>query len=274
MKLYLLILFSIFSIITSIVLSDCSKPEKKIKIAGSTTVLPIVQAAAEIYMDNHPDISISVRGGGSSIGIKSIIEDLIDIGNASRKVNIKEKELLNKRRNDLTETAIAKDAITIIINLENPVTNLSLYQLKAIFTGQITNWSEVGGYDTEIIVVSRDVSSGSFVVFNKVILDSLKVKDNAMMLASNNAVATMVGYTPGAIGYVGLGYVNKDLNIVSIDGVLPTPETIMNNNYKLTRELFIYTSKAPKELAQDFINFVLSEEGQQIVEKQGYLRIN
>jgi len=251
----------------------CTQKTTTINTAGSTTILPIVQAAAEVFMDKNPEINISVRGGGSSIGIKSAINQTIDIGNASRKISGKEADLVEEKVSDLIETAIAKDAISIVVHKDNPIVNLTIEQLKSIFSGKINNWQQIDGKDMEIIVVSRDVSSGSFMVFNEVILDSSLVKENSMRLASNNAVATTVSYTPGAIGYIGLGYVNDKLKILSIDGVYPSNETAQSNESKLTRLLYMYTTSKPRKPAMEFVDFILSDEGQIIVEEQGYVRI-
>jgi phosphate transport system substrate-binding protein len=249
----------------------CTQKQSTINTAGSTTVLPIVQAAAEVYMQKNPKINISVRGGGTGIGIKSMINETIDIGNASRKINKRESNMIDKK--NIIETAIAKDAISIVVHKDNPVNELNLTQLKKIYSGKIDNWNSFGGNDKKIVVISRDISSGSFEVFNEVVLDSTMVKNDAMKLSSNNAVATAVSYTPSAIGYIGLGYVKDDLKVLKIDGVLPTRETAMNNEYILTRFLYMYTTDTPKKLAHDFIDFILSMEGQNIVEEQGYVRI-
>ncbi len=256
-----------------LILVSCSTGKVKIKIAGSTTVLPIVQAAAEEYMLKHPDINISIRGGGSSIGILSAINKIIDIGNASRKVSSSELDITKENSQDLIETEIALDAISIIIHPDNTVDELNLDQLQDIYSGKIKNWKELGGPDFKIVVVSRDTPSGSFAVFNEIVLIKERVTSEALMLASNNAVATNISYTPGAIGYVGIGYVNDKLKLLKINGIYPSKRSVKKNKYVLTRKLYMYTSETSKGLAQDFIDFILSERGQQIVEEQGYIRI-
>ncbi len=271
MKSSKILVLSIIVLLMLNLITACVQKTNRINTAGSTTVLPIVQAAAEVYMQNNPKINISVRGGGTGIGIKSMINETIDIGNASRKINKRESDLIDKK--NLIETAIAKDAISIVVHKDNPIVELTLEQLKKIYSGKIDNWRSIGGTDKKIIVISRDISSGSFEVFNEVVLDSTMVKNNAMKLSSNNAVATAVSYTPGAIGYIGLGYVRDELKVLKIDEVLPTCKTVMNNEYKLTRFLYMYTTDTPKKLAQDFIDFILSEKGQNIVEEQGFVRI-
>ncbi len=274
MRSYKLLNLLIIGFAILVTMMSCNqKKANTINTAGSTTALPIVQAAAETYMNIYPGTNISVRGGGSGIGIKSIIMESIDIGNASRKVNEQENELIKKKQNELIETAIAIDVITIIVHKDNPISNISLKNLRFIYSGKITNWNELGGDDLEIVVISRDVSSGSFEVFNHAVLDNDLLKDNSMRLASNNAVATTVNYTSGAIGYVGLGYVNDDLKVLSIDGIIPSKDTVNNYEYPLTRKLYMYTTKTRSGATQDFIDFILSELGQTIVEQQGYIRI-
>lgn len=270
LKSFIIIVIS-FSLIFTVA---CSSSKKRIKIAGSTTVLPIVQAAAEVYMEKNPDVNISVRGGGSSIGIKSIVNSIIDIGNSSREAKAKEKNLLATNDN-LVETAIALDALSLINNISNCVDSLSTEDLKKVYTGKISNWAELGGDDLEIIAISRDVSSGSYEVFNDIILEGDVPVSSAMMLASNNAVATTVGNTPGAIGYVGYGYTSYNaIKTLALEGVKPTESSVYNNSYKLIRFLYMYTLKSKDNSTQDFIDFIGSEEGQDIVENQGYLRIN
>ena len=252
---------------------SCNQKANPVNTAGSTTAFPIVQATAEAYMNIYPGTNISVRGGGSGLGIKSIIMESIDIGNASRKVNERENILIKKKQNELLETAIAIDAITIIVHKDNPINDISLKSLRLIYSGKMTSWNELGGDDLEIVVISRDVSSGSFEVFNHTVLHSDLLINNSMRLASNNAVATTVNYTKGAIGYIGLGYVNDGLKVLTIGGVLPSKRTAQDYEYPLTRKLYMYTTKSRSEASQDFIDFILSELGQTIVEQQGYIRI-
>lgn len=254
-------------------LFSCSSKENTIKIAGSTTVLPIVQAAAEYYMKINPDKNVSVRGGGSGIGIKSIINETIDVGNASRKINKLENELLQNKNNDIIETAIAYDAISVVVHKDNPISDITLKELRLIFSGKITNWKEINGDNLDIIVISRDVSSGSFEVFNHVVLHDDLLKENSMRLASNNAVATTVGYTHGAIGYIGLGYINDKLKPLKIEGILPSRASVQSRMYPLIRKLYVYTNENRSETVWDFIDFLLSKLGQDIVEEQGYIRV-
>ncbi len=247
--------------------------EKRITIAGSTTVLPIAQATAEAFMDIHPDVNITVRGGGSSVGIASIISGTVDIGDASR--HIKTKEILKAKELGVNpvENVIANDGIAVVIHPTNPIEKLSINQLKGIYTGKINNWKELGGPNMPIVVISRDVSSGTFEVFNKFILEGSKLKEGALMLASNNAVASTVATTPGAIGYVGLGYLNPKIKAIKVEGIMPTVKTVQNKTYPLSRTLHMYTNGKPKGLVKEYIDFVLSPAGQKIVEEMGFIKI-
>ena len=242
-------------------------------LTGSTTVLPIAQLCAEKFMDQHPDVNISVRGGGSGVGIAALIDGTCDIAMASRPMKTKElKSARGKGINPLA-TVIAKDGIAIIVHPSNPLAEITLAQLKDIYTGKISNWKDVGGKPGKIVVISRDVASGTFEVFKKIVLKGAKTRADALMLASNKAVATTVEKTPGAIGYVGLGYISSKVKALAVDGVEPTKETVVSGKYKLARPLYLYTDGKPTGLAKEFIDFVLSPEGQEIVDKIGFVPV-
>lgn len=247
--------------------------KNQLTISGSTTVLPIAQAGAEAFMEKY-DINVSVRGGGSGVGIAALINKTVNIANASRPM--KAKEISQAKANGVNPKgyAIANDGITIVVNTKNTVKNISLNSLKSIYTGKITNWKQVGGPNLPIVVISRDVASGTFEVFNEKVLGGARVVDSAMMLASNNAVSSTVADTPGAIGYIGLGYVTDKSKIVSVDNVMPGEQTVKNGQYKLSRKLYMYTNGPAKGNAAAFLNFLLSGEGQKIVREQGYITVN
>ena len=266
----IIILIAVLALVT---LPAFARKGNKITISGSTTVLPIAQATAEIFMDLNPDVNISVRGGGSSVGIASIMAGTVDIGNASR--HIKAKELASARENGVNpyENVVANDGIAIVIHKNNPVKDLTLEQIKDIYTGKISNWKEVGGPAMQIVVISRDVSSGTFEVFNKKVLNNAKCIGGALMLASNNAVVSTIAGTPGAIGYAGLGYVNKTVNAVKVNGIAASKQTVQNKTYPIARTLHMYTNGAPKGLVKEYIDFILSSEGQKIVEEQGFISV-
>jgi len=243
---------------------------EKIVVAGSTTVLPIAQKAAEVFMNNNPGADISVRGGGSGVGIASLIDGTCDIADSSRP--IKEAELDKAVTNGKSPKAnvVAMDGICVILNLANPINGLTRDQIKNIYTGNISNWSQLGGKDEKIVVISRDSSSGTFEAFGELVVKG-RVRSDALLQASNQAVASTVNTTPGAIGYVGLGYVTSTVKAIDVDGVKGSKETVLTNKYPIGRPLFMYTNGTPKGLAKQFIDFIMSPEGQKIVEEEGFV---
>lgn len=249
------------------------KNANSLTIAGSTTVLPIAQSCAEAFMNAHPEYDISVRGGGSSVGIANIIAGTVDIGDASRHAKTKEIVQAKSGGVNLYENVVANDAIAIIVNKKNPVKALTLAQVTAIYDGSITNWKDLGGPSMPIVVISRDVSSGTYEVFSKIVMSGNPSVDSALMLASNNAVATTVKDTEGAIGYVGIGYLSNDVKGLSIDNVMPSKETVWNKTYPIARTLHMYTNGRPRGLTKKFIDFILSAEGQKLVEENGFISL-
>ncbi|MGD9015664.1 MAG: phosphate ABC transporter substrate-binding protein [Candidatus Omnitrophota bacterium] len=247
---------------------------KTITIKGSTTVLPIAQACAEEYMKNNPGVDISVQGGGSGVGIVSIIDGTCDIGDASRA--IKDKELVKAVSQGVTPKAnvVAMDGIAVVVHPNNSIDGLTKQQIKDIYTGRISNWSQVGGSGGQIVVISRDSASGTFEAFNTLALNKARVRPDALLQASNQAIATTVARTPGAIGYVGLGYVTTSVKAITVDDVECTKETVLSGKYPLARPLFMYTNGEPKGEVKDFIDFVLSGQGQALVEKAGFVGLN
>ncbi len=242
-----------------------------VTIAGSTTVLPITQKTAEVFMDKNPGTKITVRGGGSGVGIASIIDGTVDIGQSSRPIKAKEIQTAAGKGVNVKANVVALDGIAVIVNPSNGITKLTKEQIKNIFTGKISNWSQVGGANTGIVVVSRDSASGTFEAFNSLALDNAKVRPDALMQASNQAVATTVAQTPAGIGYVGLGYLSSSVKAVAVDGVMPSKETVLSKKYALARPLFMYTNGEPKGAAKKYMDFVTGKEGQKIVESLGFV---
>ncbi len=273
-KSILILLSAVICLSVSLIEAMAQKSRtKKLTIQGSTTVLPIAQRCAEEFMKEHPEANISVRGGGSGVGIAALIDGTIDIATASRAM--KTKELKKARVNGINPVAhvVARDAIAVILHPQNPVNNLTKSQLKAIYTGAISRWNEVGGSSDVIVVVSRDVASGTFEVFNELALDKQRVRPDALMQASNQAVVNIVASTNGAIGYVGLGYLSKEVKPIAIDGVMPSVATAKSGAYLLARSLYMYTDGKPKGLAKEFIDFVLGPKGQRIVKEEGFVPV-
>lgn len=266
---YTLIILSLILIATSPLIAA---KKNQLTLTGSTTVLPIAQAAAEAFMDKY-DVNVSVRGGGSGVGVAALMNKTVDIANSSRPMKAKEITIAKSSGVNPTAYAIANDGITIVVNNKNTVNNITIKDLKGIYTGKITNWNQLGGPNMPIAVISRDVSSGTFEVFNEKVLAGSKVIDSAMMLASNNAVASTVGDTPGAIGYIGLGYVTEKTKIVNVENCIPSIQTIKSGEYKLSRKLYMYTNGPAKGNAAGYLNFIFSAEGQKIVEEQGFISV-
>ena len=244
---------------------------ESIVIKGSTTVLPIAQASLEAYMKKNPGVQISLSGGGSGEGIKALLDKTTDIADSSREIKKEEIELAEKNGVKPVAHVVAYDAIIPVVHPKNKVTNLSIDQLSQIYQGKITNWKEVGGADLKIVVISRDSSSGTFESWDHFIMKKAKVTPQAQMLASNGAIVTAVSKNRYAIGYLGMGYVNKSLKPLPVDGVKASVETALSKKYPLSRELYMYTDGEPTGEVAKFIAFVKSADGQKIVAKEGFV---
>ena len=237
-----------------------------ISIAGSTTVLPVAQAVAEEYMNQHANADIQVSGGGSGVGATAAVEGTADIGMLSRDLKASEKE-----GNDLREFVVGKDGIALVGHPSNTVSDLTLAPIKAIYQGEITNWKEIGGADAEIILIGRDSSSGTREFFTEFVLKKEDSAKDMQELNSNGAVALAVSITPGAIGYLSLEYVDDSLKAFSIGGIAPTVENVISGTYEINRPLLMVTNGEPEGLAADYLDFILSAEGQQIIKDNGFI---
>ncbi|RLB08058.1 MAG: phosphate ABC transporter substrate-binding protein [Deltaproteobacteria bacterium] len=246
---------------------------KTIAIRGSTTVLPIAQRLAERYHHLHPEVSISVSGGGSGVGIKALLDGMVDVANASRPMKTKEWKIAEKKGIKPHEQIIAKDGIAVVVHPTNPISELTMTQIKEIYAGRIDNWSHLGGPDHKIVVVSRESASGTYECFYKIVMKKEKVTPAAILQAANAGVLNTVAQTEGAIGYIGLGYISEKVKPLKINGCYPTPDAVRRGIYPISRPLFMYTRGEPKGAVADFINFVLSPEGQRIVQEEGFVPI-
>lgn len=255
-------------LLTAVFGAGCISTEdtETISIAGSTTVLPVAQAAAEEYMNQHSNADIQVSGGGSGVGATSVIGGTADIGMLSRDLKASEKE-----GNTLKEFVVGKDGIALVGHPSNTVSDLSLEQVKAIYQGTITNWKDVGGADLKIVLIGRDSSSGTREFFTEFVLNKEDAAKEMQELNSNGAVAQAVSITPGAIGYVSLEYVDDSLKAFSIGGVAPTVENVISGVYEINRPLLMVTNGEPEGLAADYLAFILSEEGRQILKDSGFI---
>jgi phosphate transport system substrate-binding protein len=244
---------------------------ESIVIKGSTTVLPIAQETLEAYMKSNPGVNISLSGGGSGDGIKALIDKSTDIANSSREIKDKEVELAKSKGVNPVATVIAIDAIIPIVNPKNKVKNLTIDQLSQIYQGKIKNWKEVGGDDLQIVVISRDSSSGTFEAWAEMVLNKAKVAPTAQMQASNGAIVQAISKNRYAIGYIGLGYLNKSVKPLMVNGIQASMKTALSKEYPVARPLYMYTSGQPAGEVAKFINFVLSPAGQKLVAKTGYV---
>jgi len=260
-------------LVTAFVLAHAptSAAGQSLTVKGSTTVLPIAQAASEVFMERNPGIQISVQGGGSGVGIASLLDKTTDIADSSRKIKPEEIDKAKASGINPHETPIALDGIAVIVNPANPVKGLTREQIRDIYTGKISDWSQVGGRKLKIVVVNRDTSSGTYEAFEALALNKEKVRPDALTTASNQAVAQTVAQTPGAIGYVGIGYLGKKVKALTVDGTACTRSTVLARKYPLSRELYMYTNGEPAGAAKQFIDFVLSREGKKIVEEEGFI---
>lgn len=257
--------------IVGLILTSSVFAAEELVINGSTTVLPIAQKAAEVYMKEHPDVNISVSGTGSGDGIKALIDGTTDIANSSRFIKDSEIEQAIDNGAFPVPHRIALDSIVPVVHPRNPVKNLTMKQLKGIYMGQITNWKEVGGEDKGIVVISRDTSSGTYEIWHKLVLEKERVTPKASLLASNGAIVTAVANNSYAIGYIGFGYVNSEVKMVSVGGIVPSANTTRSGKYPIARDLFMFTDGWPKGIVLDFINFLVSPAGQKVVEEVKYV---
>jgi len=244
-----------------------------IVIKGSTTVLPIAQVALDAYMKANPGVNVSLSGGGSGEGIKALIDKTTDIANSSREIKAKEMEQAKAKGINPTETIVAYDGIVPVVNPKNKVKDLTVDQLSQIYQGKIKNWKDVGGDDLKIVVISRDSSSGTFEAWGELVLNKAKVLPQAQLQASNGAIVQAISKNRYAIGYVGLGYLNKSIKALTVNGVKASPETCITKAYPVSRPLYMYTDGEPKGEAAKFIKFILSPAGQKLAEKEGFVPV-
>ncbi len=240
-------------------------------IKGSTTVLPVAQGTLEAFMKKNPGVQISLSGGGSGEGIKSLIDKTADIATSSREIKKEEVELARTKNINPVVHVVAHDAIIPVVHPKNKVGNLSIDQLSQIYQGKITNWKEVGGEDLKIVVISRDSSSGTFESWDHFVMKKSKVTPRAQMLASNGAIVTAIAKNRYAISYLGIGYINKSVKPLQVNGVTASVQTALSKSYPLSRELYMYTDGDAKGDVAKYIDFVKSAEGQKIVVKEGFV---
>jgi len=263
-----------------------ARDKNSIQVKGSDTMVNLGQAWAEKYMEKNPGGFVAVTGGGSGTGLSSLISGTCDIAMSSRSIKEKEIALAKQKGINPNEIKAALDGLAVVVNPNNPVSKLTTDQLAAIFTGKITNWKELGGKDEKIVLLSREVNSGTHVYFKEHVLrkndpnSKEEFASNALMLSSSQAIADEIAGNSAAIGYYGMGYISKKQKPLSIakdeksEYETPTIENVISGKYPISRPLFLYTNGAPEGLVKKFVDFALSKEGQDIVLATDFVPVN
>jgi len=261
------LILPLVSLVLALILAGCSatKATGTITEAGSTTVQPVAEKLAEAFKQKNPGVAITVQGGGSSVGVKSAADSTVDIGAISRELKPDEPKLFTH--------LLARDGIAIVVNSNNPVNGLTRDQVIKIFAGQVTSWSDVGGGSGNITVIAREEGSGTRTAFEEMVMGEILIAATAILQSSNGAIKSAVTSTPLGIGFISLGYLDKTVKALEIDGVAPTPENCKSLKYPVVRPLYFLTRTQPGGPVKEFIDFCLSNEGQKVVEEEGYLSV-
>ncbi len=263
---------------TAISFTAISTKAQKIVIKGSDTVLPLAQKEAELYMKKNAGKSVTVIGGGSGVGLAALVDNATDIAMSSRKIKMDERMKMQDAGRAYKEVIVANDALSVIVNPQNKVSQLTRQQIEGIYTGKIKNWKEVGGDDMTIVVYSRETSSGTYEFFKDHVLNRKNYASSVLNMPATGAIIQSVSQTKGAIGYVGLAYMTKEVKdiAVSYDGkkfVLGSIATAKDKTYPIVRPLYFYYPTAKEASVKAFIDYILSPEGQKIVDEVGYVSL-
>lgn len=248
-----------------------------IRIKGSDTMLPLSQKEADEYMKQNKDYKVIVNGGGSVTAVSALLSGDADLGMMSRSMKAEEKLLFQQQEQKLVEIIIGFDALAVIVNPQNKVDKLTMEQIDAIFSGTLENWKEIGGEDKKIIAVSREASSGTYGFFKEHVLRDKDYGPSVLLMPNTESIVDVVAQTPGAIGYVGLAYVDERVKTVAISNdrgksfYFPNVENCKNHKYPISRPLFYYYPEAKEQLVKPFIQFVLADEGQKAIRLVGYV---
>jgi len=260
-------------------------PRRTIENKGSDTLVNLALACAEIYMERHPDVRISVTGGGSGTGIAAMINGTVSIANASREMTPVEIAAARANGVEPEEYVVARDAIAVIVNSSNPVDGLTLQQISDIYTGKITNWRELGGEDRPIVLLSRESNSGTYIYFLEHVIRQgesrrdLLFSPDTLLMPSSEGITTEVRQNPNAIGYDGLGYVTPDLKVIAVAKdsqspfVLPSVRTVNDGSYPVARPLYMYTAGKPVGHVEHFLTWVRGD-GQRLTSRLGFVPLS
>lgn len=261
----ILFLVIILIIASSIIIMFVNGQSSNINIVGSTSVQPSAEKLVELYEKTHSNSKINVQGGGSSVGIKSVKDGSANIGTSSKELDDYEKE-------GLKIYELGNDGIVIAVNNENEISDLSKDQLKKIFSGEISNWNQLGGKDGEINIISREEGSGTLDAFKNIVMDESKIKDDAIVQSSTEAVKQSVSQDPNAIGFVSFAHMDDDVKALSINNVYPSEESIANNSYELQRPFLFLTKGEPTGEIKEFIDWVMSDEGSKVLHEEKIIK--
>jgi phosphate transport system substrate-binding protein len=261
--------------------SETKQPQKtSISLKGSDTVLPLGQKEAEVYMQKDSSSSITVTGGGSGVGITALVEGTTDIAMSSRDLKMDEKLKFTEIKKEIEQVTIAFDALAVVVNPENKVSKLTREQIEKIFTGEITNWKQVGGINEKIVVYSRESSSGTYEFFKEHVLNKKNYATTVLSMPATGAIVQSIAQTKGAIGYIGLAYETKELKSIAVsydEGktfVEPSVAAAKDKTYPISRPLYYIYDKTNAAKVKSFVDFALSPEGQKIVLEVGYVPLN
>ncbi len=268
--------------------AGASKPPEVIAYIqnkGSDTIVNLALAWAEAYQQLHPDVRISVTGGGSGTGIAALINKTVDLANASRQMQPQELASAKANGVDPLVHVVARDAIAVIVNPHNPVSQLTLQQISDIYSGKINNWSELGGENRPIVRLSRETNSGTHVYFLETVLRLGDSKNktffspDTLLLQSSEGISSEISQNPNTIGYDGLGYVTPDLKVVAVAQatgkpyVLPSVDSVNNGTYPIARDLYIYTNGQPTGAVKAYLDWIMTPAAQAIVKQLGFVPI-
>jgi phosphate transport system substrate-binding protein len=260
-------------------------PARTIENKGSDTIVNLALAWAEKYQDLHQEVRISVTGGGSGTGIAALINGTVDIANASRQIKPEEIKAAEANGTEQVEFVVARDAIAVIVNPDNPVNHLTLQQISDIYSGKIDNWLAVGGEDRPIVKLSRETNSGTHVYFLEEVLrlgnkdDKTLFSADTLLLPSSEGITAEIRDNINAIGYDGLGYVTSEVKVVAVSGVnggnfvLPSAASVNNGTYPIARDLYMYTNGEPGGVVKEYMDWIHSSEAQEIVNELGFVPI-
>lgn len=248
---------------------------EKLHIEGSTTVGPIADGFAEVFNQMYPDVTITVNKSGSGTGAAALIDGRCDIATMSRFMKDQEFKDAVSRNVYPVAFAVAMDGVCIVVHPSNPVNGLTTEQVRDIYLGKTTNWSQLGGPDLPIVAISRDTSSGTYDTFESFIMRGQKMASGIEYVSTNPQASARVKNTRGAIGYVGFGFVQQGLKALTLDGITPTRQTILTGKYPVSRPLFMFTNGYPAlgSITHKFVTFYLTERGQEIVEDKGFVAV-